>query len=149
MILKQGNNIVNIYEVDSISLTPSTAIQFNLASGNITFNYSTPLEYDTDLEKVESVLGGRSPQKMVNRVSKWKANANHLIGDWVYPTVANGYRYKCTTAGTSGGVEPVWNETPGIWDPTSGGSWTTPAGTTADGTVVFDTWGEYKSGYTV
>jgi hypothetical protein len=44
-------------------------------------------------------------------------------GDWVKPTVQNGFWYKCTVAGTSGGVEPTW--------PTTAGN------TVVDGTVTW------------
>ena len=47
------------------------------------------------------------------------------LGSVVKPTVENDRHFKCTTAGTSGATEPVWNLTLG--------------GTTADGTVVWTT----------
>jgi len=45
------------------------------------------------------------------------------LGSIVSPTVENGYIFACTTSGTSGGSEPVWNA---VVD-----------GTTADGSVVW------------
>jgi hypothetical protein len=37
----------------------------------------------------------------------WVTN-DYDAGDIVVPTTANDYRYRCTVAGTAGGVEPVW-----------------------------------------
>jgi len=53
----------------------------------------------------------------------WEASTVYAEGDYVLPTVPNGYRYKCTTAGTSAAAEPTWP--------------TTLAGTVADNTAVW------------
>ena len=54
----------------------------------------------------------------------WVANTAYALGDYVEPTTPNGYRYVCTTAGTSHVTdEPTWPTT----------------GTVADGTVVWTT----------
>lgn len=55
-------------------------------------------------------------------VSPGKDASLHVI---VKPTVQNGYWYKCTTAGTTGGTEPTWSTSIGA--------------TVADGTVVWTT----------
>jgi hypothetical protein len=52
----------------------------------------------------------------------WNSSVNYVVNQLVHPTVANGFLYICTVAGTSGTTEPVW--------PTS-------AGTVADGTVTW------------
>lgn len=39
---------------------------------------------------------------------EWVASTAYSIGDIVQPTVSNGRRYKCTTAGTSDASEPAW-----------------------------------------
>ncbi len=63
--------------------------------------------------------------RFVNTV--WAASNSYLTNQWIIPTTSNGYKYKCTTAGTTGGTEPaVWN--------------TTVGGTTVDGTVVWTTY---------
>jgi len=54
---------------------------------------------------------------------EWVASTAYSLGDTAEPTVDNTYRYKVTTAGTSGGTEPTW--------PTSIGS------TVVDGTVTW------------
>ena len=36
----------------------------------------------------------------------------YTSGQAVHPVTPNGFRYECTTAGTSGGSEPVWPVTP-------------------------------------
>jgi len=55
--------------------------------------------------------------------STWKATIVYTTNDSVWPITKNGFYYECTTAGTSGGSEPVF--------PTTRGN------TVADGTVVW------------
>ena len=59
--------------------------------------------------------------------SAWQATTVYALGDWVEPTVPNGYIYKATVAGTSDATEPS------PWD-------TTPGGTTVDATVTWTTY---------
>lgn len=58
-------------------------------------------------------------------VDAWAATTAYSLNDRIEPTSANGYVYKCTTAGTSDGSEPTW--------PTTG----IGSSTVADGTVVW------------
>jgi hypothetical protein len=55
----------------------------------------------------------------------WQASHAYVLGDVVVPAAGleNGFRYECTTAGTSGGSAPTWP--------------TTEGGTVADGTVTW------------
>jgi len=55
----------------------------------------------------------------------WLASHAYILGDIVVPTegLENGFRYECTTAGTSGASEPTWP--------------TTEGGTVDDGTVTW------------
>lgn len=55
--------------------------------------------------------------------SDWAASTAYSEGDFVEPTTANGFIYRCTTAGTSGSTEPTWP--------------TTEGDTVSDGTVVW------------
>ena len=56
--------------------------------------------------------------------SAWQATHAYLAGVFAVPTESNGYRYECTTAGTSDDTEPA--------------SWPTTSGeTVTDGTVVW------------
>ena len=57
----------------------------------------------------------------------WQASHAYTLGEVVVPTggLENGFRYECTTAGTSGASAPTWN--------------TTEGGTTTDNTVVWTT----------
>jgi hypothetical protein len=43
----------------------------------------------------------------------WAASTSYAVGDFVVPTVSNGYRYRCTEPGTSGTAEPSWPTTIG------------------------------------
>jgi len=45
--------------------------------------------------------------------SDWVEDTEYNIDDIVIPTTENNFYYKCTTAGTSGGTEPTWNEVDG------------------------------------
>ncbi len=53
----------------------------------------------------------------------WQAEIEYSSTQYVKPSVANNYIYKCTTPGVSGSSEPAWG--------------TTPGGTTNDGTAVW------------
>ena len=66
-------------------------------------------------------------------VITWKANTAFTVGRELIPTIPNGHKYQCTTAGTSGATEPVW--------PTVSG------GTVADGSVIWTEVGTGQYGY--
>jgi hypothetical protein len=55
----------------------------------------------------------------------WQASTAYTLGQFVVPTAGteNGFRYECTTAGTSGSSQPTWKTTEGE--------------TNTDGTVVW------------
>jgi hypothetical protein len=57
----------------------------------------------------------------------WEASHAYSLGDVVVPTAGleNGFRYECTTAGTSDSTEPTWS--------------TVEGGTTSDNTVTWTT----------
>jgi len=55
----------------------------------------------------------------------WVLSTPYVVGDIIRDVAGGGHAFECTTAGTSGGSEPTFNESPG------GGS------TTADNTVVW------------
>lgn len=38
----------------------------------------------------------------------WQPSTAYIVGEIVTPTIANKHMYRCITAGTSGGTEPVW-----------------------------------------
>jgi hypothetical protein len=72
-------------------------------------------------------------QYPVSSKGTWSATTAYSIGDTIYPLTPNGHWFKCTTAGTSGGSEPVWNTGAGA--------------TTADGgTLVWTENGQADSG---
>lgn len=41
-------------------------------------------------------------------IDDWVASTAYALGDVVIPTTPDGYRYECTTAGTSDSTEPSW-----------------------------------------
>jgi len=64
---------------------------------------------------------------IASNYSAWQASTAYVAGDIVESVGGDGYRYKCTVGGTSGGSEPTW-----------------PAedGTVVDGTVTWENTGE-------
>lgn len=53
----------------------------------------------------------------------WVASTAYTLGQTVEPTADNGFRYVCTTAGTTGATQPTWS--------------TTIGNTVTDGTVIW------------
>ena len=53
----------------------------------------------------------------------WQASTAYILGDTIEPTTDNGFRYVCSTAGTTGASEPTWS--------------TTIGNTVTDGTVIW------------
>lgn len=68
----------------------------------------------------------RDGAKRLSETSAWVASTVYALGAYVKPTVANGFVYKCTTAGTSHTVEPTWGTTEGGTTSEGGGTcvWT-------------------------
>ena len=64
---------------------------------------------------------------LILKGTAWQASHAYVLGDVVVPTAGleNGFRYECTTAGTSGGSAPTWS--------------TVEGGTTTDNTVTWTT----------
>ncbi len=58
----------------------------------------------------------------------WVVATAYTVGQYVSPTTQNGYRYKCTTAGTShASTEPTWPTTVGTTKTDGTVTWTTVA----------------------
>lgn len=62
----------------------------------------------------------------------WAITTAYVVGDQVLPPTANGFYYKCTTAGTTAGSPPVFPTTIGT--------------TVTDGTVTWTCWGNTATG---
>jgi hypothetical protein len=60
----------------------------------------------------------------------WQASHAYVLGDVVVPTAGleNGFRYECTTAGTSGGSQPTWKTTEGDTNTDGTAVWTCKLG---------------------
>ncbi len=65
----------------------------------------------------------------------WTATTAKTVGQVVTPTTRNGYVYRCTTAGTTGGSQPTF--------PTTAGS------TVTDGTVVWECMSDFYAALTI
>ena len=81
------------------------------------------LQQGSNLYKVmENIVADYSRLHAVNLRYKWMPSAPYRVGAIVTPTVSNGHYYKCTTAGTSGALEPTWPASGTVTD--SGATWT-------------------------
>lgn len=78
---------------------------------------------DSQTIEVYNLSDGSAETVTYEQYEDWAATTAYVLDDIVEPSTPNGYAYRCTTAGTSGGSEPTWG--------------TTLGGTTADGTVVW------------
>lgn len=60
----------------------------------------------------------------------WQASTAYALGTVVVPTAGleNGFRYECTTAGTSGATQPTWKTTEGETNTDGSVVWTCRAG---------------------
>ena len=68
---------------------------------------------------------GSTTNPNASTASTWVQSVGYTQDEYVKPTVENGFVYKVTIAGTSGGTEPVWS--------------TTDGGVVTDGTVEYTT----------
>jgi hypothetical protein len=68
---------------------------------------------ETKPSAVSNIVSARNGQtvNLSGMTLDWQAGTQYTTDDWAIPTVPNGYIYKCMTAGTTGGVEPVWGTT--------------------------------------
>ena len=76
-------------------------------------------------------IGAWQVEKVNNTYSTWAATTAYSLGNRRVPTVANGYYYEVTVAGTSAGVQPTWP--------------TTIGNTVVDGTVTWICRGRYNN----
>lgn len=69
-------------------------------------------------------MSKRAYGKSVASYTAWAALTAYVLTNYRVPTTDNGMCYECTTAGTSGATEPVWDA--GLNSPTSDGTvvWT-------------------------
>lgn len=81
---------------------------------------------------------GDSNCGIVLKPAAWAASTAYSFGDLVMPTTANGYRYRCTTAGTSNDTEgePTWDTVlGGTTTETDGVEWETEKSLAAQAAV--------------
>jgi hypothetical protein len=57
-------------------------------------------------------------------LATWAATTAKSLGDYVIPTAPNGYKYRCTTAGTTAGTQPTWPTTVGATVTDGSAIWT-------------------------
>lgn len=115
-------------QINSTLRLPATA---SVSSANVTVTIITPgtsgnvYNCYVDLSQCAGVTV--SPYG-----ATWVATTAYTVGQFTVPTTANGYYYKCTTAGTSASSQPTWPTTLGT--------------TVTDGSVVWTCWGQVLTG---
>ena len=72
--------------------------------------YAAYIGSDNDQKTVKDLL----TELVKGTLPSWAVSTAYVLDDLVKPSTDNGYVYKCTTAGTSGGSAPAW--TTGIGD---------------------------------
>ena len=95
----------------------------HIANDNFILEVKVPTKTDWMVINKDYVMNSFEDNvKYVN--TTWVLNNVQALDDWVIPTASNGYKYKCTVAGTTGATEPA--------------AWPTVVGTTVvDGTTTW------------
>lgn len=109
-------------------ITQLAGVQQFADAGNTAADKLVYFGSTASLKWVRSAANPGAENILVSPVNTIVARANstvYAVGDYVVPTVWNGYKYRCTTGGTSGGAPPTYSTVVGQ--------------TTADGTVVWTT----------
>lgn len=76
------------------------------------YNAGKTLLNISQMTNAPPATGNFSSTVLKNLVLTWVANTAKIIGDFVFPTTANGYYYECITAGTTHATtEPTWSTT--------------------------------------
>jgi len=116
-----AENLARAIFGDVNAITAGTVTDENVGASYLGGISVTDYPIDTAVSvTVESVEGSAAAAR---------ANSHaYVLGDYYVPAVANGYFYKCTTAGTSAGSPPTFGATVG--------------GTTTDGAAVFTNQGK-------
>ncbi len=119
-----ATNIANAVNGANSGRLPVTA---SAASGAVTFSCAT-----AGVRGMQHVLfvdtSRIAPGVTASWYATWAATTPYALGAMVVPATANGYYYKCTTAGSSSASAPTWS--------------TTIGSTVTDGTVTWTCWGK-------
>lgn len=90
----------NLYQLTHNSDLSSNPQDFTLYLGSIISNRQLQASSNPGVANITLTPG--------EQLAEWEAGEDYSVGDTVEPTVQNGFRYVCTTAGTSGSGEPTW-----------------------------------------
>lgn len=103
----------------------SGKMPYHLGRGEMIFNSDgTPNQFKALLMMAGFTFDPEIHDKLSDVTEgSWEASTAVALDQIRIPTTANGHKYECTTAGTTGTIEPTWPVTAG--------------GTTADGTVTW------------
>ena len=85
-------------------------------------------EFENTFLNGDSSVDANQPDGLYKTMkgTAWQASHAYVLGDIVVPTAGKetGFRYECTTAGTSGGSEPTWKTTEGETNSDGTAVWT-------------------------
>lgn len=137
-----GSNVINSLVVSGPGGEPESIAWQN--GVNVSIQGSTITKTDSPAWQASTLydLGEWVRPSSMSR-SSWQASTNYALNDEreptapgtfqastaytlnqrIRPTTPDGFQYRCTTAGTTAGTEPSWNNNPGV--------------TTTSGTAVF------------
>jgi hypothetical protein len=76
------------------------------------YNAGSTLLNITEMTNAVPATGNFSATVLKNLVVLWTVNTAKVVGDFVFPTVSNGFYYECVTAGTThAATQPTWSTT--------------------------------------
>lgn len=104
-IFTSFTSAINLYLGGIVPGTHSYMIKSVDTNGKYSFDSAL---ISTTVYGLPNYVEKMSELNIFSSPSTWLASITYASGDKVIPVTANGYYYKCTTAGTSGGTQPTW-----------------------------------------
>jgi hypothetical protein len=139
-----GGNTERTYQIGDTTYLPTVAAADIEMAGGIdgddTYTFGVKGTVNTSFPSHLLDRDAPLPYKGTN-APVWQAGHSYSLTNYVKAVTFNGYRYECTTAGTSGGSAPTWPTTIGATVNDNGVVWTCRAVELAfeitDGIVMF------------
>ena len=100
------------FDDGKLKVTQSVRTGMKLVLIGPNFCDKTTWVYDTEAISSQNLVGSGDAWHIPASEgggTTWSASQSVSIGGYFKPTTPNGYVYKCTTAGTTGGSEPDWD----------------------------------------
>lgn len=122
-----GSNSERTYQLGDITFLPTVAAADLEMAGGIdgddTYTFGVKGTVITSFPDCLLDRDAPLPYKGTNAPA-WQAGHSYSLTNYVKSVTFNGYRYECTTAGTSGGTAPTWPTTIGATVNDNGVIWT-------------------------